>query len=120
MNLPNKEKTFQFDHTSELGNKYEGSFTIVCSLNTGQRHRLELEKSKLLCDQVNPTDGLLGLAVILSFLRVHIIDSPDWWKRSGGGLTIEDEDALVALYNKAKETVETWKKEILEQAKSST
>jgi hypothetical protein len=113
MDLPKKESTFEFEHVAAAsGKKYDGKFTVRTILNMGQRHQLEMEKTRLMADYVNPTDGLAGIAVILSKLRVHIIDGPEWWKQSAGGFLVDDEDALVALYDKVIEAENKWKNDL--------
>ena len=120
MDLPKIESVFDFDFTSELGRKYDGRFTVLCLLDMGQKHRLELEKTRLLGNYQNPTDGLAGIAIVLANLRVKIIDAPEWWKQSSGGFTIKDEDALVTLYDKVKEAETEWRKQLEEMKKKAT
>jgi hypothetical protein len=119
MDLPNIEAVFDFDFTSELGKKYDGRFTVLCLLDMGQKHRLALEKTRLLGNYANPTDDLAGLAVILSTLRVKIIDAPEWWKQSAGGYNIKDEDALVALYDKVLNAETEWREKLKEKVKQA-
>ena len=120
MDLPKREATFEFEHTGLLtGKKYDGRFTVLCILNMGQRHQLELEKTRLQSDYLNPTDGLTGLALIFSKLRVHIIDAPEWWKQSAGGILIDDEDCLVALYDKILEKEDEWRESLRKDGDSA-
>lgn len=116
MDLPQKQKVFDFDFTAELGKKYEGQFTVLCRLNIAQKHAMELEKTRLLGNYANPTDELAGLAIVLSTLRAKIIDSPEWWKQSLGGAALEDEDVLSALYRKVQDSEAEWKNEMLKKA----
>lgn len=113
MDLPNKEKTFTFEHIGEdTGKEYKGQFTVLCVLNVGQKHALALEKTRLQGNYTNPTDDLAGLAIILANLRAKIVDAPEWWKQSQGGSTVEDESALVVLYRKIQEAEFEWKEEL--------
>ncbi len=110
MDLPKTESTFSIDHVGDTsGNRYEGTFVVRTVLNMGQKHQLELEKSRLLADFLNPTSELSGIALILSNLRVKIVDAPEWWKQSNGGLNILDEDVLVELYKKLVEKEIEWR-----------
>lgn len=119
MDLPSKEKTFSFDHVGlDTGKEYKGQFTVLCLLNVGQKHQLSLEKTRLLGNYPNPTDDLAGFAVILANLRAKIVEAPEWWKQSGGGSTIEDEDALVALYRKLEEAELQWKADLKKKTES--
>ena len=113
MDLPDKQKTFHFDHIGlDTGKEYKGQFTVLCLLNVGQKHSMSLEKTRLLGNYANPTDDLAGFSIILASLRAKITDAPDWWKQSQGGATIEDEDALVALFQKVEEMEQTWKMDL--------
>lgn len=114
------ERTFQFDYTSQLGKKYDGSFTVKCLLSIGEKHRLELEKTRLLGNYPNPTDELIGIAVILSNLRTRIVDSPAWWSQSRGGDSIKEEDVLGELFAKVQEAEIEWRKEFMDKAKKAT
>ena len=119
MDLPKAESVFEFDFTSELGKRYEGTFTALATLDIGQKHRLELEKTRLLGNNLNPTDGLTGIAVILATLRVKIVDGPEWWKQSNGGYSIKDEDALVTLFDKVQALEGEWREKLKEMVKKA-
>ena len=120
MNLPKVESVFEFDYTSELGKRYEGTFTVLSILDMGQKYKLELEKTKLLGSYQNPTEGLIGIAVVLSTLRTKIVDAPEWWKQSRGGFDIKDEDTLVELYDKVQAAEIEWRKNLKEMTKAQT
>jgi hypothetical protein len=111
MDLPKREKTFYFDYEGESGFRYEGTFTVKCRLTVAEKYASELEKTRLQGDTSNPSAGLSGLAIALSSLRSRIIDGPNWWKQ-GLGLGIEDEDALVELFNKVEDTANEWVLEV--------
>jgi len=113
MNFPSTEKTFYFDYTSQFGNRYEGNFTVKCLLNIGEKHRMELEKTRLLGNYPNPTDDLTGIAVILSNLHSKIVDGPNWWNQSNGGFNLKEEDALAELYSKVIDSEIEWRRELL-------
>lgn len=119
MDLPKKERTFSFSYVSqESGATYEGTFTVKCKLNVAEKYQLELEKSRLMSDMANPTNGLMGMAIALSNLRTKIVDGPNWWSQ-GKGLGIEDEDTLVALFDRVEEESSNWRKELGEKAKAA-
>lgn len=117
MDLPNKERTIDIDCIGEItGKRYEGTFTVLCSLNLGQKHTLALEKTRLLGSHANPTDDLISLSVLLATLRVKIVDGPEWWKQSKGGSTLEDEEVVVALYEKIQEAERAWRESLKQKA----
>jgi hypothetical protein len=121
MDLPLKEKTFDFEHVGETtGKEYKGRFTVLCVLNVGQKHGLALEKTRLLGNYPNPTDDLAGLAIILANLRAKVLDAPEWWKQSNGGANLDDEDALVVLYRKVQEAEFQWKEDLKKKTQPAT
>lgn len=120
MDLPANQATFDFEFTSELGKKFDGRFTVLCVLDMRSKHRLELEKTRLLGSYTNPTDELVGLSIVLSTLRVRIIDAPEWWKQSDGGYNITDFDTLTALYEKTLAAEAEWRQNLKDKAKKLT
>jgi len=119
VDLPNKQKTFEFDHIGESGKKYDGKFTVLCSLNVGQRVLLAQEKTRILGGHANPTDDLSGFAIILANLRAKIVEGPTWWQQSNGGNLIDDEDAVVALFRKLDEAELAWKDDLKKKAEQA-
>lgn len=118
MELLSRDKNFYFNYTGESGFKYEGQFTIKCRLNTVERHGMESDRSRLLGESKNPTADLQALALCISMCRAHISDAPEWFKQSRG--LLEDEDALVELYNKVTETIDSWRKDLSDFAKEKS
>jgi hypothetical protein len=118
MDLPSTQTVFDFEFTSELGKKYEGRFTVHCLLDMRTKHRLELEKTRLLGNFPNPTDELAGISIILATLRHRIVDAPDWWKQSDGGYNLTDFDVLTALYDKVLNAEVEWRTKLKEKTKT--
>jgi hypothetical protein len=116
MRLPSSERVFTFDYTTELGNRYEGEFTVLANLSIAKRHLCELEKTRILGGFSNPTRELEMLANILAELRTRIIKSPSWWTDSKNGYELEEEDLLVELYSRVMATEAEWRKELKEKA----
>lgn len=120
MDIPHNQAVFDLKMTgAESGTEYEGRFTVRCTLNIMQRHALELEKTRLLGNYAAPTDGLMGYATVLANLRVKIVDAPEWWKQSVGGFSLEDEDVIMAIYNKTQEAENTWREKLKEKGKKA-
>lgn len=116
MELPKNEATFDVDVVGEItGKRYDGLFTVRCVLNMGQKHALEIERSRLMGNFGAPTDGLVGIAIILSSLRAKIVDGPEWWKQSNGGSTMLDDNVLLEIYSKINEAEAEWKKTVKER-----
>jgi hypothetical protein len=117
MDLPKNEITFDVDLQGDTTFKqYQGQFTCRCVLTMGQKHAMELEKSRLLGSYSNPTEELIGIAIIFANLRAKIVDAPEWWKQSGGGAAINDENILVELFNKVDKAEQEWRQKVKELA----
>jgi len=117
MDLPSNQSVFDFNFTSDLGNKYDGRFTVLAVLDMKTKHRLELEKTRLLGNYANPTDELAGISIMLATLRIRIVDAPEWWKQSDGGYNLSDFDVLSALYEKTIAAEAEWRTKLKEKAK---
>lgn len=85
-----------------------------------KRRQLELEKTRLKADTLNPTAGLEALAQVMSHLRVRIINGPEWWKQSEGGLNIMDENVIVELYDKCLEQELAWVSEVKDKGQKAS
>jgi len=111
--LPKNERTFTINKVgADTGHKYEGTFTVRCILDMGGKHAEELEKTRLMADYANPSNGLWGIATTLSKLRGRIVDSPDWWKQSDGGTNILDEDVILFMYDECKRLEKEWRDDL--------
>ncbi len=117
MDLPKNEASFSVDYVGgTTNNKWEGQFKCLCVLSIAQKHQKELERTRLLADNKNPTDALAGFAEILATLRVRVIDGPIWWQQSNGGASLLDEDLLIHLYEKASEAEQSWREQVKQKA----
>lgn len=117
MELPKNEDIIEVDLIGDTTFKrYQGQFTIRCVLSAGQRHTMEIEKSRLMGTSPQPTDALVGLAEVLGTLRAKVVEAPEWWKQSLGGSTLSDENVLMELYNKIGEAEITWRNKVKKMA----
>lgn len=117
MSLPKNEKIFDFDHTGEItGKKYEGQFTVKCMLSMADKRAVEIERSRITADLMNPTGNLSALGTVVSNLRARVIESPDWYKQSIITLDLLDEEVLYELYAKCLDASDAWLKELKEKA----
>jgi hypothetical protein len=111
--LPKQERSFDLKVTGGVtGHEYAGTFTVRCVLNIGQKHAIELEKSRLLSDQRNPTNGLASIAVTLAEIHGRTVEAPAWWKDSNAGADLLDEDVIFAIFDKCLELEDQWKAEL--------
>ena len=115
--LPKFERSFDLNYTGKTtGLPYKGTFTVRCVLNIGQKHSVELEKSRLIADQRNPTNSLLNIAIALAELRGRIIEAPSWWKDSKSATDFLDEDVIYDLFNQCLDLEDKWKEEVKKNA----
>jgi len=118
--LPKIERSFDLDHKGAVtGVEYKGSFTVRCVLNVGQKHSVELEKSRLMADQRNPTNGLISLAVALAEIRGRLVDSPSWWKDSKAATDFIDDDVVYEVFNRCLDMEDQWKTELKKNAEEA-
>jgi len=118
--LPKNEKQFTIDITgAATGHKYQGTFTVTCILDMGQRHAEAVEKTRLMSDFANPDGELYSVATTLSTLRTRIQDAPEWWKQSSGGTAIKDDEVIITLWEKTMGCEREWKKELKEKAEKA-
>ena len=117
--LPKREKTISIDVTDEFGVHFKGDFVIRTVLNLSQNHALELEKSRLLGDSVNPTVKLTNIAISLATIRHHVIKSPDWWRELGEGSQILDATIILEIYDKIIDAENKWREDIKKAAEKA-
>ena len=120
MSLPEKIRTFYFDHKDEYGERREGNFSVKCRLTMRERQSMELNKSRLLGGHTSPTDALTGISVMVATLSTHITEAPEWWKQSDSGLDLEDETIVIELFNKLTDEQTAWRDELTQYALDKT
>ena len=120
MSLPEKIRTFYFDHKDEYGERREGNFSVKCRLTMRERQAMELAKSRLLGGHTAPTDALTGISVMVATLNTHITEAPEWWKQSDSGLDLEDETIVVELFNRLTTEQMAWRDDLTKHAIEKT
>jgi hypothetical protein len=118
--LPKNQKSFDINSVGETtGLEYKGAFTVKCALSISEKHKLELERTRLTADYANPTAGLAGIAIAMSNLSVRIVEGPAWWKNSNNGSDILDEEIVFELYEKCREAEQAWKESLKKQGEEA-
>jgi hypothetical protein len=102
------------------GEKYEGSFKTKPVLT----HAEQLGRDAIMRDLLGPNplqaqNRPTSQAGILAECRVRLLDSPAFWKDSGGGLNLYDENVIVAVYDRILEIEEKFKKDIKDRAEKA-
>lgn len=117
MNLPKNEKSFNFSKEGEItGFKYEGQFTVKCALSLGDKRLIEIEKSRLSVDLMNPTGNLDAISRVIANLRVRVINGPEWFNQQVNTLSILDEDVVFDVYSECLKASEEWIKDLKKQS----
>jgi hypothetical protein len=82
------------------GNQYIGTFKVKTSLS--YREVLKEDEIRRTVLGVSPNeagDYAASIAHAIAYLAVRIVDAPDFWKSSQGGLDLEDENILREVNN---------------------
>ena len=118
--LPKNEKSIELDVIGDVsGLPYKGKFILTCILDLGGKHNLELEKTRLMADYANPSNGLAGIAITLSTVRAKIVKAPDWWDELDRGAKIRDENVVLRLYDECNRVEEEWRAALKKQAEET-
>lgn len=117
MNLPKNEKSFHFSKEGEVtGFKYEGEFTVKCALSLGDKRLIEIEKSRLSVDLMNPTGNLDAISRIMANLRVRVLKGPEWFTQQVNTMNILDEEIVFEVYSECLKAAEDWLKELKKES----
>jgi hypothetical protein len=120
MNLPKNEKSFNFSKEGEItGFKYEGQFTVKCALSLGDKRLVEIEKSRLSVDLMNPTNNLDAISRVIANLRVRVINGPEWFNQQVNTLSILDENVVFEVYSECLKASDEWIKDLKKQSGKS-
>ena len=112
--------TIEFDETGDpTGLKYTGDFLVKCALTISDKHKVALEKTRLMADSANPTGDLAGIALTLAEVRARVIKAPDWWSETERGANMLDENILLSLYDKCMDCEDSWRESIKTAAEAA-
>ena len=115
--LPKNEKNFDLKTKGETTSvSYEGRFKCKCILDISGKHSLELEKTRLMADYANPTNGLQGISLTIATLRAKLVEWPSWWDDSNYGLNILDENVILEIFDQVEDAEIKWRLDLREQA----
>ena len=102
MSLPN---IVSFDvkcKGDETEKDYEGLFKVKTKLSIKERLKEdEVRRSLLGVDSQNAGNEAVLIASAVAYLAVRLVETPDWWKASEGGLKLEDSNVLATVNNTA-------------------
>lgn len=110
--LPKMESTFTIKVIgSETGQIFEGSFTYK---RPNLRTRTNIDKQKAILDGGIPNldEETKLFHEILSKLKYTIINAPEWWTKSDGGLDLYDLNVVLEINAKTNEFESQWKEQV--------
>lgn len=118
INLPKNEKTFMFSQVGEItGMKYEGQFVVKCALSLADKRLIEIEKSRLTADLMNPTGNLDAIGRVIANLRVRVISGPEWYNQQVNTLSILDEGIVFDVFSECLKASDEWLKDLKKESK---
>jgi hypothetical protein len=86
----------------ETEKDYEGLFKVKTKLSIKERLKEdEIRRSVLGVDSQNAGTEATLIASAVAYLAVRLVESPDWWKASEGGMKLEDSNVLAIVNNTA-------------------
>jgi hypothetical protein len=86
----------------ETEKDYEGLFKAKTKVSIKDRLKEdEFRRSILGVDSQNAGVEASMIASAVAYLAVRLVEFPDWWKASEGGLKLEDSNVLAEVNNKA-------------------
>jgi hypothetical protein len=81
---------------------WAGTFRAKTRLSHRDQLSKDARRRELLGNQPGTsTERALTTAMILAELSVRLTDAPKWWSEKGGGLDLEDDNVIGAVYDKA-------------------
>jgi hypothetical protein len=113
--------TFTVDVKGEVTERqYTGVFTTKARLT----QRDYLLEDQIRRDIIGPNAQsasamATGISIAVSYLKVRVLKAPKWWTDSDGGLDLEDDNILAAVYYKAVEAEKEDKKVLADQAEKA-
>lgn len=99
---------------------WAGQFTVKTKLSW--RDQLQMDKLRrefLGPDAQGASPDAIAQAVILAELSVRVIEAPQWWFESKGGLEMCDDNVLTTIYEKTREVVIAADKQVEEEGEQA-
>lgn len=103
--MTSNSEQFSINVTGEVsGEKYPGVFKTKLRLSHRDQLRMdEIRRELLGKSPEHASPRAQNQADIISTIIVHLLDAPLWWKSSGDGLSLEDDNILGEIYGKIME-----------------
>jgi hypothetical protein len=105
---------------TRTGKPYQGKITVKTVLNRRENFLADERRRFILGgNAASAPPALQGEAFMLGLLYVRIVDGPDWWKNSDGGLELEDENVIGELYKLTEDAIAEREKELQSQSEKA-
>lgn len=107
------EAKFSIDVTGEVsGQPWKGVFKAKLRLSHRDQLRMdEIRRDLLGKNPETASPRAQNSADVFSFVAIHLLEAPQWWKMNGEGLDLEDDNVVAEVYGKIVEAkVEAQKK----------
>ncbi len=114
--------TFTIDVVgTTTGDRKVGKFTAKKRLSFRDQLTRDNLRRQLLGPAVGqPLPRALSAANVFSELGVRIVEAPSWWTDNDGGMDLEDDEVVAAVYEKAMEAEEEALKALKKDAEKAT
>ena len=102
------------------GKDYVGSFSAKTKLSTREQIKQDEIYRNIL--GVNSQEASLTsktMAAAVSYLSVHLMTKPSWWKEIGEGLDLEDMNVLAIVNNTCQQKIEAEYQSLADEAKKA-
>jgi len=100
--VPNTEDFIVRVVGDTTGTEWTGKFTTKKRLSFNDQLRRDQARRQMLGDAPGkPSERAESMALIFSELLVRLTTAPSWWTDNDEGRTLEDENAVVEVYEKA-------------------
>lgn len=86
------------------GEEFVGKFKARKVLNHAQQLEVDRIRRDLLGSSSNPdaaSPRAANAAMIFAELAVRLVDAPNWWKESGNGTDLYDDNVVASVYQEA-------------------
>lgn len=104
---------------NETGKRFEGKFVVKTKISNREALKEdEVRRGVLGQNPQHAGEYAWGIATAIAWLAVRLTESPTWWKESGGGVDLLDDNVLMDVYEKAVKAVTDEKAAFLEAAES--
>jgi hypothetical protein len=106
----------------QTGKPYSGEFVAKMVLTRRDNFLADAERRRIVGPSPEgtfPAPKLHGEAYILGLLRAHLVEFPEWWRDSDGGLDLEDDNVADEIMQIVNQKVEEYKVKLADQAEKA-